>query len=137
MFSVLLILHRDKGNLVPIPRSSGDKVGNTMDKVPTHHRAQSYPHYIDNFEISVSQQCMDWGGHQSTLRKPQKHRENIQTYHTQRADEQLNPQPWRSKANHQALMPSRRIVIKCHFQFKVPALTLILDDYIRAQAAQG
>lgn len=38
LFSVPHILHRAAGSLEPIPGGSGNKMGSTLDRVPTHQR---------------------------------------------------------------------------------------------------
>ncbi|KAK3525306.1 hypothetical protein QTP86_025322 [Hemibagrus guttatus] len=68
-----LILHRASGNLEPIPRDSGHKMGDTLDLVPT----QSHNHSLttDNLKMLISLQGMslDWGRNQRTQRKSLKH----------------------------------------------------------------
>ncbi|KAK3521952.1 hypothetical protein QTP70_020462, partial [Hemibagrus guttatus] len=63
------------GNLQPIPRDLGHKVGDTRDESTRHVF-----------------------GLQRTLRKPLKHGANMQTPHTEQRQESI-PQPWRPEAN--------------------------------------
>lgn len=49
-------LHRITGNMKPIQGDSGNKTGNTLDRVPTHCKAQLYTHShtTGNVEMPIS-----------------------------------------------------------------------------------
>ncbi|KAK3533843.1 hypothetical protein QTP70_032962, partial [Hemibagrus guttatus] len=65
--------------------SLGIKAGYTLDGVPTHRRVHT--HTPDNLEMPINLQCMslDQG------RKPPRHRENMQTPHTHKAEAGIEP----------------------------------------------
>lgn len=58
------------------PKELVHKVGDILEGVPSHHRAQSHTH-------SLQQMSLDWGRKPEYLEETPKHRQNMQTPQTQ------------------------------------------------------